>query len=297
MPRDLGDGDDRAVAPYAFALPVVPWGSTSTQGTSLFDGSFRKNVNAATRPIGAALVRAGITADVLTACGVLLSVACAVAIGSGHLWWGFGLLVLAALPDLLDGPVAKASGSQSLRGEFFDSVADRVTDSLVLGGIAWHLARTEGGLSPLLPMALLGASQVISYQRAKAEIHGFQAKGGLMERAERIIALCAALVLNQFLQPILAVMLVLTLITAVQRFAKVWKQATDENPVLAARRRETRPWARNLAQAWSEQDERQRRRWREWAEARRLDRRDQAAALRQERRAARRDGQRDGQEH
>ncbi len=44
------------------------------------------------------------------------------------------------------------------------------------------------GLMPLLPMAVLGASLIISYERAKAESLGFNAKGGVMERAERIIA-------------------------------------------------------------------------------------------------------------
>jgi len=34
-----------------------------------------------------------------------------------------------------NGAVAKASGTASVRGAFFDSVADRVTDSLVLGGV------------------------------------------------------------------------------------------------------------------------------------------------------------------
>ncbi len=38
------------------------------------------------------------------------------------------LVILAALPDLLDGALAKASNNASQRGAFFDSVADRVTD-------------------------------------------------------------------------------------------------------------------------------------------------------------------------
>lgn len=239
----------------------------------LFDGNFRSGIDKCTRPVGRALVRAGITADVLTVLGVVLSVACAVAIGTGNLLLGFALLMAAALPDLLDGPVAKASGMQSVRGEFFDSVCDRVTDSLVLGGIAWHLAETRGGLIVLLPMALLGASQLISYQRAKAEIHGFNAKGGLMERAERIIALCVGLVFSGVLVPILWGVLALTLVTAVQRFVKVWRQATDATPVLAARRRETRPFVRNLLEVWTDADERRRRRWREWADEQRKQRR------------------------
>lgn len=241
----------------------------------MFDGNFRTAVDKRTAPVGSFLNRIGVTADVLTVIGVLTSIACAYAIATGHLFWGFVLLVIAALPDLLDGPVAKAAGTQSLRGAFFDSVADRVTDSLVLGGIAWYLNDTQGGPIVLLPVAVLAVSQLISYMRAKAEIHGFDAKGGLMERAERVIALCVGLVFSSVLVPILWLMLVLTSITAVQRFTKVWIQATDDNPLLAARRKETRPIVRNLMQAWNDADERRRRVWHERLAAQRKSRRSQ----------------------
>ena len=68
---------------------------------------------------------------------------------------------------------------------------------------------------------------------------------GIMERAERIIALLLGLVWEPLLIPILWVTLVLTAITAVQRFAKVWKQAavapvTAERIELRRSRRESR---------------------------------------------------------
>lgn len=218
-------------------------------------------------------MKVGVTADVLTVLGVLIAVACAVVIGMGHPMWGFVLLILSGLPDLLDGPVAKASNMSSVRGAFFDSVCDRISDTLVLGGIAWYIAQTERAELVLLPFALLGASQFLSYMRAKAEIHGFDAKGGIMERAERVVAIAIGLVFSSFLIPILWAILALTLITCVQRFVKVWKQATAENPVLAARRKETKPWARNLFQSWTDGDERRRRVWRERMDEKRLNKR------------------------
>ncbi len=233
----------------------------------MFDGNFRTGVDRVTKPIGTTFAKFGVTADVLTVLGMIAAVGCGVAIGTGHLVWGVVLLIVAALPDLLDGPVAKASGMASIRGAFFDSVADRVTDTFVLGGIAWYLLDQPSKSAAILPFALLGASQIISYMRAKAEIHGFDAKGGLMERAERIVCLAVALIFNAYLVPILAVMLALTVVTGGQRFVKVWKQATDENPVLAARvaaRRATRPMTMR-SMFGAEPDETVRRRWREWA--------------------------------
>ena len=100
----------------------------------------------------------------------------------------------------------------------------------------------------------MALSSLISYQRAKAESLGLDAKGGLMERAERIVLLCIGLLFEPLLVPVLWVMLVLTAITAVQRFVKVWRQA-QVAPVTAARiemrrsRRQTRRVARQRAAA------------------------------------------------
>ena len=200
----------------------------------MFDGTFRKPVDTAVKPIGAFLRKTKLTPDHLTILGLLVGVGAAVAIGFGRLWLGLALVILAGLPDLLDGALAKATGTSSQRGAFFDSTVDRVTDSLLLGGIGWHFALTEDPRLVLLPFAVASMSSIISYQRAKAESLGIDAKGGLMERAERIIAICIGLAFNVLLIPILWLMLVLTTITAVQRFAKVWK-AADVAPVTAAK--------------------------------------------------------------
>jgi CDP-diacylglycerol--glycerol-3-phosphate 3-phosphatidyltransferase len=163
--------------------------------------------------------------DHLTILGILFAIAAAFSIAQGALRGGLILVILAALPDMLDGALAKAAGSASQRGAFFDSVVDRVTDSLLFGGVAWFFASEKSPHLALLPMAIMGVSSLISYERAKAESLGLYAKGGLMERAERIIVLCVGLLFDSLLTPILWVMLVLTVATAIQRFVQVWRQA------------------------------------------------------------------------
>ncbi len=200
----------------------------------MFDGKFRAPVDRAVKPIGNGLRRTGLTPDHLTIVGLLVGVGAAVAIGAGELRLGLVLVILAALPDLFDGALAKASDAASPRGAFFDSTVDRITDSLLLGGIAWYFASTENPHLTLLPFAVAAVSALISYQRAKAESLGIDARGGLMERAERIIAICVGLLWEPLLIPILWVMLALTSVTAVQRFVKVWTQAAVA-PVTAAR--------------------------------------------------------------
>ena len=222
----------------------------------MFDGRFRAEAERTLKPVGAQLKRTGITANQLTVLGIVMAAAAGLAIANGALRAGLLLLVLTALPDVLDGAVAKASGTASPRGAFFDSVADRLTDALLLLGVAWFLAGTHPGRTAILPMAVLGASMLISYERAKAESLGYHAKGGLMERAERLIALGLGLLFNQLLVPILWVMLVLTCVTAMQRFAKVWRQASGDvaaRPTIRERSRSRRQTDRRVARSTTRQ--------------------------------------------
>jgi CDP-diacylglycerol--glycerol-3-phosphate 3-phosphatidyltransferase len=200
----------------------------------MFDGKFRTPIDKAVKPLGEWLRRTGLTPDHLTIVGLVVGAGAAFAIGAGELRIGLVLVILAALPDLLDGALARASGAASQRGAFFDSTVDRLTDALLLGGIAWHLASTESAHMSILPFAVMTVSSLISYQRAKAESLGLEAKGGLMERAERIVLICLGLLFDVLLIPILWVMLALTCATAVQRFVKVWRQAAVA-PVTLAR--------------------------------------------------------------
>lgn len=233
----------------------------------MFDGRWRPGVEKGVQPVGHTLRRTGLTADHLTATGLLLAAATALAIGSGRLGLGFVLLVASALPDVLDGAVAKASGTASPRGAFFDSVADRVADALLLGGVAWYLENTHGGHIAMLPLALLGTSLVISYERAKAESLGFDARGGIMERAERIISLGLGLLFEGLLVPILFLMLALTTFTAVQRFFKVWFQATP-TPARPVNER----WRSRRTRPSSERTRLRRARWAAARDARRRNR-------------------------
>jgi CDP-diacylglycerol--glycerol-3-phosphate 3-phosphatidyltransferase len=112
-------------------------------------------------------------------------------------------------------------------------------------------------------MAVLAASSLISYMRAKAESLGFEAKGGLMERAERIVLLCFGLLFDTLLVPVLWLMLILTLVTAGQRFVKVWRQASAVRPVpervmIRRQRRMARRQARGTQRAsrWSRESRR-----------------------------------------
>lgn len=196
----------------------------------MFDGKFRQSVDARMAPIGRGLVRVGFSADVLTGSGLVFAAATAWAIAVGLHILAIFLLTATGFHDLLDGAVAKASHRASQRGSFFDSVTDRVADALLMGGVAFYLTAHHHGQLVLLPFAILTTTFLISYQRSKAESLGLAAKGGLMERAERLILLGVGLVATAVFIPVLWIMLALTTMTAAGRFWRVWQIAARPAP-------------------------------------------------------------------
>jgi len=194
----------------------------------MLDGRWRTKVESGLAPVGRGLHRLGVSADGLTVIGLVLAIGTAVLIANGNLLLGVFGVAASGIPDILDGSVARHSGTAGGRGAFFDSVCDRVADAALLIGVAWHLT-SEGPELPVLVMAVLGLTMLITYERARAESLGFVARGGLMERAERLVLLAIGLAFD-VLVPVLWVMLALTALTAAHRFVMVWRQATSERP-------------------------------------------------------------------
>ena len=201
----------------------------------MFDGRWRRGVDRFTGPVGRKLVRLGVTADVLTASGLVFAAATAVAVATGHLLLGIPLLVITGFHDMFDGPVAKAAGTASVRGALFDSVMDRVADAVLMVGVSWYLVSVREGELALLPLGVLGAASLVSYVRAKSESLGLPMTnkgllGGLMERAERMILLGVGLLEPWLLVPVLWALLGLTMLTAIARFATAWRAAEGPAP-------------------------------------------------------------------
>src|SRR5688572_33307628 len=98
-----------------------------------------------------------------------MNVAGAVLLARGMRSWPAAVLLLAGALDVFDGAVARARGISSARGAWFDSVIDRLSDSVVLGAyflsLAWQGQRTDAAL----PLAALAVSLLVSHIRAEAE--------------------------------------------------------------------------------------------------------------------------------
>jgi CDP-diacylglycerol--glycerol-3-phosphate 3-phosphatidyltransferase len=180
---------------------------------------YRKAFGELVRPMSLALHRRGFTAMRVTMAGLAFSAVSAFAYSKGYFAIGGGLLALAGLSDALDGSVARSSGGETPFGAFIDSVADRYSEFLTLGGIALHYA----GTPVLLPVLLsLAGSVMVSYTRAKAESVTATCNVGLMERPERLILLAGGSLFG-FMVPALWALAILTNLTAAHRIHHTWK--------------------------------------------------------------------------
>jgi CDP-diacylglycerol--glycerol-3-phosphate 3-phosphatidyltransferase len=232
----------------------------------VFDGNFRTAFERGMAPIGKSLQQAGVSPDLITALGPTMAGACGVAIALGQFPLAVLLLLLTGLPDALDGAVAKAAGKAGPRGAYLDSVSDRLSDALLFAGAAWYLAGTGTPRMALLPFGVYIAASLVSYQRAKAESLGWEAKGGLMERAERFIVLGFGLLFSPLFVATLWFMLAATVFTVITRFIKVWRQASGMPPrrpragTSRGRRRTARPVTDFRVRAEARAEARRRRR-------------------------------------
>ncbi|NUR69828.1 MAG: CDP-alcohol phosphatidyltransferase family protein [Hamadaea sp.] len=139
-------------------------------------------------PLIRALLRIGVTANVVTVIGTL-----GVGVGAlgfatrGHLVAAVVIVTLSALTDVIDGAVARAQGKPGKFGALLDSTLDRVADGMVFAALAYFYRHETPTLVAVL--ICLVAGQVVSYVKARAEGLGLDANVGLVERSERLISI------------------------------------------------------------------------------------------------------------
>jgi CDP-diacylglycerol--glycerol-3-phosphate 3-phosphatidyltransferase len=162
----------------------------------------------------------------LTCLGVVASAGAGLAFAAGQPRLGALLLAAAGGLDILDGALARVSGSVTAFGAFLDSVLDRYSDILVLAGVIVLLARV-GRLRDLVValLALLG-TVMVSYTRARAESVGVECRVGLMERGERLLVLIAG-ALADLLVPAVWVVAVGANLTAIHRIVHTGRATRD----------------------------------------------------------------------
>ncbi len=196
-------------------------------------------------PLGDLLLRLGVSPNAVTLVGTLGVVAGAlVCFPQGWLLAGVLVITLFVFSDMLDGYMARTSGQVSPFGSFLDSTLDRIGDAAIFGGLAmYYVGPGDNQWWAALAVYCLSMGSVTSYARAKAESLGMQAKVGIAERADRLVAILLAVGLADLLRILgvddhvmwlipfaLAVLALASTITVVQRILVVRTQALALTP-------------------------------------------------------------------
>ncbi len=182
-------------------------------------------------------IKLGISPDAVTLVGTLGVVVGALAFfPRGELLYGVLFITAFVFSDLIDGKMARVLGRKSRFGAFWDSTLDRIGDGAIFGGLALYFAGDhydgdQGYLYLCVSLWCLVMGSVTSYARARAESLGMDAKGGLAERADRLVSILVMTGLSAIFD--LPVLMYVTLwalaaasaYTVVFRVLKVYRQA------------------------------------------------------------------------
>lgn len=172
----------------------------------------------------------GITPNQLTLAGLGLNFLAGWIFSGGHFFLGGLVMLIAALGDLLDGPLARLTGKSSKFGAFLDSTVDRYSDFFLFGGLAVFFAWNGRYGWLLIVLGILLGGFVTSYTKARAENFIANCNVGVFERPERIIVLAAG-TLFSFLMPLaLLVLFFGTQFTALQRIFFTRKALAENQP-------------------------------------------------------------------
>lgn len=184
-------------------------------------------------PVARLFLRWGISADAVTVVGTLgVAFGALVFFPRGDLLIGVLVITVFVFSDLVDGHMARLSGTSSAWGAFLDSTLDRMGDAAIFAGLVlYYMGPGDSDVLAALALYCLVMGSVTSYARARAESLGMQAKGGIAERADRLVAILAMTGLSQLLGlPVLLPIVLVTLaaastLTVGQRMLLVRRQA------------------------------------------------------------------------
>ena len=170
--------------------------------------------------VGAFLNRIGIAPNTLTLAGLIGNLIGSLLIARGQFLIGGLILLLMGPLDALDGTMARLRGEPTDFGAFIDSVTDRYSELLIFAGLLFFYINTGNLIMAMLVFAASAGSVLVSYVRARAQSLGYEAKLGILTRAERFAVLIPSIILGY---PSVGVVIVAFLanFTALQRILAV----------------------------------------------------------------------------
>lgn len=161
--------------------------------------------------------------NVFTCLGLAISAVAAWMLANGEFFQAGLVVLLAAVFDLVDGPIARMTNRVTRFGGFLDSIIDRYSDLVLLMGLLVYYARINQFAYIVLTAAAMTGSVMVSYTRSRAENEIPKCKVGFLERPERIVLMIIGTLTNR-VAPVLWVIAVLSNLTVIDRVLHTWRE-------------------------------------------------------------------------
>ena len=162
--------------------------------------------------------------NVLTFLGLVINIWAAWLFAAGSFRWAGVVVTGAAIFDMVDGRVARATSQVTRFGGFFDSVLDRYSDLALYIGLLVYYASINRFFYIVLTAIVMMGSVMISYTRARAENAIPKCKVGFLERPERVVLIIIGALFDR-MAAVLWVIAVLSNVTVIHRMIYTFQQA------------------------------------------------------------------------
>jgi CDP-diacylglycerol---glycerol-3-phosphate 3-phosphatidyltransferase len=178
--------------------------------------------------VAAVVAATGIPPNVITWSALLLNLWAGIFFAAGRFMTAGGIMILAGLCDLLDGPVARRQGRVSMFGGFLDSIFDRYADLILFLGLLVYYSHVNRFGYAMLAGAAMAGSVMVSYAKARAESLVPTAEVGFWERPERLALMILGALTNR-MDVVLWILAIGPNITVIHRILHTWKQTERGN--------------------------------------------------------------------
>lgn len=175
-----------------------------------------------------ALGRIKVNPNLITLLGFVINIVAAFYLAKGQFGIAGTIIFVAGAMDMLDGAVARLTGTATRFGAFFDSVIDRYSDIVLYLGLIIYFGKMPRMTYVVLVGICIMGSMMTSYTRARAESLIDKCKVGFLERPERVVLLILGTWFYR-VEHVLWVIAVLSNWTVISRIIFTWMELSKVN--------------------------------------------------------------------
>ena len=188
--------------------------------------NLRGTLRPALEKVGKVFAATGLSPNFWTVVGLVIALSSAVVYGmcvEFGLIIGGVLLLISGFFDMVDGQVARVTGKTSKKGEYLDSMFDKISEVAIFLGIL-----IGGYAEPYVVLLAITLSLLVSYARAKSDLINIKLQGiGIGERAERLLVI-AIIGIVGFMDYAVVIVIIIAGITLIQRMIFTTKNIKEQ---------------------------------------------------------------------